>query len=434
MTGDVPLSWLFYALFALLACSAFFAMSETCLMALNRYRLKHLIREGSRGAKLAGHLLDRTDELLSFILAGNTLINAAITILVAEICRRLLGTGEYVLAVATLSAGFFILVFAEILPKVIGATYSEPIAMAASYVLAPMIRVTRWPMWLVNGFVKAILKLMRVRPMSGHAQHLSMAELRTLVLEGGKFIPKKHQSIFLNLFELEDMTVDDTMTPRSQIEYIDLKDDIEHVRNALSTAHHTRIVVCEGGLDNVIGNVHVRKVLNATRREQIDAESLREITREPYFVPEGTALLTQLTNFQENQRHMGLVVDEYGEILGLVTMKDILEEIVGEFTSQAIGSSALFHKEPDGTVIADGTASLRVLNRKAGFDFPLEGPKTINGLLLEQLEDIPEAGTTVMVGEHAVEIMQVQNRMVKVVRIQPKARSVPPPEPTKEAA
>ena len=423
MTDTIHLSWLFYALVALLAASAFFAMSETCLMALNRYRLKHLIREGSHGAKLAGQLLDRTDELLSFILAGNTIINAAITILVAEICRRLLGTEDYVLAIATLSAGFFILVFAEILPKVIGATYSEPIALKASYLLAPLIRVTRWPMYLVNVFVKAILRLVRVRPMTGHAHHVSMAELRTLVLEGGKFIPKKHQSIFLNLFELEDMTVDDTMTPRSQIEHLDLDDDLEDIRNALATAHHTRLVVCEGGLDNVAGILHVRKVLNATRREMIDVEGLRAIMRDPYFVPEGTALLTQLTNFQENQRHMGLVVDEYGEILGLVTMKDILEEIVGEFTSQAIGSAALFHREADGSVIADGTCSLRVLNRKAGFDFPLEGPKTINGLLLEELEDIPEAGTMLIVGEHTVEILQVQNRMVKVVRILPRVRA-----------
>jgi Mg2+/Co2+ transporter CorB len=423
LTDTIHLSWLFYALIALLAASAFFAMSETCLMALNRYRLKHLIREGSQGAKLAGGLLDRTDELLSFILAGNTLINAAITILVAEICRRLLGTEDYVLAVATLSAGFFILVFAEILPKVIGATYSEPIALKASFVLAPLLRVTRWPMWLVNVFVKAILRVMRIRPMTGHAHHVSMAELRTLVLEGGKFIPKKHQSIFLNLFELEDMTVDDTMTPRSQIEHLDLNEDLEDIRNALATAHHTRLVVCEGGLDNVAGILHVRKVLNATRREMIDVDGLRAIMRDPYFVPEGTALLTQLTNFQENQRHMGLVLDEYGEILGLVTMKDILEEIVGEFTSQAIGSAALFHREPDGSVIADGTCSLRVLNRKAGFDFPLEGPKTINGLLLEELEDIPEAGTVLIVGEHAVEILQVQNRMVKVVRILPRVRA-----------
>jgi len=420
VTDEFPLSWLFYTLAALLACSAFFAMSETCLMALNRYRLQHLIREGSRGARLAGALLERTDELLAFILAGNTLINAAVTILVAEICRRVLGNGDYVLAVATLSAGFFILVFAEILPKVIGATYAEPIAVASSYVLTPLIRITRWPMWLVNIFVKAILVLLHIRPQTERSEPLSMAELRTLVLEGGKFIPKKHQSIFLNLFELEDMTVDDTMTPRGQIEAIDLNDDIEDIRGALSTAHHTRLVVSEGDLNNVVGILHVRKVLNMTRHEQIDVEGLREIMREPYFVPQGTALLTQLQNFQENQRHMGLVVDEYGEILGLVTMKDILEEIVGEFTSQAIGSGALFHREPDGSVIADGFCSLRVLNRKAGFDFPLEGPKTINGLLLEELEEIPEAGTRIVLAEHPIEIMQVQNRMVKVVRILPK--------------
>jgi Mg2+/Co2+ transporter CorB len=247
-----------------------------------------------------------------------------------------------------------------------------------------------------------------------------MAELRTLVLEGGKFIPKKHRSIFLNLFELEDMTVDDTMTPRGQIESIDLEDDIEDIRSHLSTAHHTRLVVCEGDLNNVVGILHVRKVLNMMRREQIDLEGLRSIMREPYFVPQGTALLNQLQNFQENQRHMGLVVDEYGEILGLVTMKDILEEIVGEFTSQAIGSSALFHREPDGSVIADGFCSLRVLNRKAGFDFPLEGPKTINGLLLEELGNIPEAGERTVLADHPIEIMQVQNRMVKVVRILPK--------------
>jgi magnesium and cobalt exporter, CNNM family len=422
MTDHIPLSWLFLALATMLAVSGFFSGSETCMMALNRYRLKHLIREGHMGARLAAKLLGRTDELLSFILAGNTLINAACTILVAEICRRLFGDGEYVLGIATLSASVVILIFAEILPKILGATYSETFALGAAYVLTPLIRVTRLPMWIINILVKGILKVLRIRQVGEHAQQLSMEELRTLVLEGGKFIPKKHQSIFLNLFELEDMTVDDTMTPRGQIEHIDLKDDAEDIRSKLATAHHTRLVVCEGDLDNTVGILHVRKVLNATRPgEQIEVQTLRDIMREPYFVPEGTPLLTQLTNFQENQRHMGLVVDEYGEILGLVTMKDILEEIVGEFTSQAIGSAALFHKEEDGSIIADGTASLRVLNRKAGFAFPLEGPKTINGLLLEQLEDIPEAGVSLMVAEHPVEILQVQNRMVKVVRILPKA-------------
>ncbi|MGZ5032364.1 MAG: HlyC/CorC family transporter [Usitatibacter sp.] len=420
MTDEIPLGWLFATLAALLAFSGFFSMSETCMMSLNRYRLNHLIREGHMGARLAGKLLERTDELLSFILAGNTLINAATTILVAEICRRLFGEGEYVLAIATIAASVVILIFAEILPKILGAAFAEHIALGASYIITPLIRATRPAMWIINVIVRGILKVLRIHRVSGHAQHLSMAELRTLVLEGGKFIPKKHQSIFLNLFELEDMTVDDTMTPRGQIEHIDLKDDIDEVRNALSTAHHTRLVVCEGGLDNVLGILHVRKVLNATRRDQIDVESLRNIVREPYYVPEGTPLLDQLSNFQANQRHVGLVVDEYGEILGLVTLKDILEEIVGEFTTQAIGSDSLFHLEADGSVIADGSCSLRVLNRKAGFTFNLEGPKTINGLLLEQLEDIPEAGTTIMVDQHPVEIMQVQNRMVKVVRILPR--------------
>jgi Mg2+/Co2+ transporter CorB len=416
----IPLSWLFWALAVLLLVSGFFSVAETSMMALNRYRLKHLIKQGSRAARLTQDLLNRTDRLLGVILLGNNLINAASAVLVTEIARRLFGEGEFTLMIATIAVTFFILVFSEITPKVIGATYPEKLALPSAYVLTPLLRLAYPVVWFVNLFVQGLLKLLFVKPRK-HAEegHLSMEELRTLVLEGGKYIPAKHQSIFLNLFELEDMTVDDTMTPRGQIEHIDLEDELEEVRNKLATAHHTRLVVCKGGLDNVVGVLHVRKVLNATRREQITLEGLREITREPYFVPEGTHLLDQLTAFQENQRHLALVVDEYGEILGLVTMKDILEEIVGEFTSQAIGSAALFHKEADGSVIADGFCSLRVLNRKAGFDFPLEGPKTINGLLLEQLEDIPDPGTTVDVSGHTVEIMQVQNRMVKVVRILP---------------
>lgn len=418
----IPLSWLFAALAALLLASGFFSVAETSMMALNRYRLKHLVKQGHRGARLTQALLDRTDRLLGVILLGNNLINSASSVLATVICVRLFGAGEVTLMIATGAITFFILVFSEITPKVIGASFPELIALPSAYILTPLLRVAYPLVWFVNLFVQAMLKLFFIHPRKEHDAHLSMEELRTLVLEGGKYIPKKHQSIFLNLFELEDMTVDDTMTPRGQIESIDLKDDLEDIREALTTAHHTRLVVCEGGLDNAVGILHVRKVLNATRRgEQIGIETLRSVMRDPYYVPEGTPLLVQLTNFQENQRHMGLVVDEYGEILGLVTMKDILEEIVGEFTSQAIGSAALFHREPDGSVIADGACSLRVLNRKAGFDFPLEGPKTINGLLLEELEDIPEGGTSLVVAEHPVEILQVQNRMVKVVRILPKS-------------
>ena len=419
MVDAIPISWLYGALAVLLLVSGFFSVAETSMMALNRYRLRHLVKQGSRGARLTQDLLNRTDRLLGVILLGNNLINAASAVLVTEIARRLFGEGELTLMIATIAVTFFILVFSEITPKVIGATYPEKLALPSAYVLTPLLRIAYPIVWFVNLFVQGLLRILFIKPKKDAEGHLSMEELRTLVLEGGKYIPAKHQSILLNLFDLEDMTVDDTMTPRGQIEYIDLKDDIEELRNALATAHHTRLVVCEGGLDNVVGILHVRKVLNATRREQITIEGLREITREPYFVPEGTHLLDQLTNFQENQRHMGLVVDEYGEILGLVTMKDILEEIVGEFTSQAIGSAALFHKETDGSVIADGFCSLRVLNRKAGFGFPLEGPKTINGLLLEELQDIPDPGTTVAVAGHTVEIMQVQDRMVKVVRILP---------------
>lgn len=428
----IPLSWLFAALAALLLGSGFFSVAETSMMALNRYRLKHLVKQGNRAARLTQALLDRTDRLLGVILLGNNLINSASSVLATVICVRLFGEGEVTLMIATGAITFFILVFSEITPKVIGATYPEVIALPSAFVLTPLLRLAYPLVWFVNLFVQGLLRLLFIKPRQDSAGQLSMAELRTLVLEGGKFIPKKHQSIFLNLFELEDMTVDDTMTPRGQIESIDLKDDIDDIRNALATAHHTRLVVCEGGLDNVAGILHVRKVLNATRRDPIELEGLRSILRDPYFVPEGTPLLDQLTRFQENQRHVGLVVDEYGEILGLVTLKDILEEIVGEFTSQAIGSAALFHRESDGSVIADGACSLRVLNRKAGFQFPLDGPKTINGLLLEQLEDIPEGGTTLNVAGHPVEIMQVQNRMVKVVRIQP--RLARPEEEEKAAA
>jgi Mg2+/Co2+ transporter CorB len=396
------------------------------MMALNRARLKHLVREGRRSARLTQALLGKTDRLLGVILLGNNLVNAASAVLVAEMSIRLFGEGEYILMIATATVTFFILVFSEITPKVIGAAYPEAIALPSAYVLTPLLRIAYPIVWFVNLFVQGLLRLFFIKPRPDGGENLSMEELRTLVLEGGKYIPKKHQSIFLNLFELEDMTVDDTMTPRGQIEGIDLEDDIDDIRTAISTAHHTRLVVYEGGLDKVVGILHVRKFLNASRREPLDKDGLRGILREPYYLPEGTPLLQQLTNFQEQMRHVGLVVDEYGEILGLVTLQDILEEIVGEFTSQKPMSGNLLRKEADGSVIAEGTCPLRVLNRKAGFHFPLEGPKTINGLVLEALEEIPEPGTSLMVAGHPVEVMQVHDRMVKVVRIRARKSDAAP--------
>lgn len=419
MTDDIALSWLFVALAAMLLGSGFFSMSETCMMSLNRYRLRHLIKQGSRGARLAGALLAKTEELLAFILAGNTVINAATTVLVLEICRRMFGEGEYVLAIATTSASLCILIFAEILPKVFGARFAERIALAASYVLYPLVNfiLTKIVMWIINAMVRAILNVLGIKPVVEGAHQLSMEEMRTLVLEGGQFIPKKHQNIMANLFDLENMTVDDTMTPRSLIEGVDVQDSIEDIRNTLATAHHTRLVVYDGDLSNVVGVVHMRKVLNASRKEPLTMEMLKEICREPYFVPEGTGLLAQLTQFQENQRHMALVVDEYGEMKGMVTLQDILEEIVGEFTSQSPMNTGLYRKQDDGSVMVEGSCPLRVLNRKLEYQFPLDGPKTINGLLLEQLEDIPEPGVAVKIAGVTIEIMQVQDKMVKVVRL-----------------
>ena len=417
MTDHIPLLWLFTLLGGLLISSGFFSMSETCMMALNRYRLRHLVKQGSRGARLAQALLGKTEELLSFLLAGNTVLNAATTILVAEVCRRLFGDGEYVLAIATGAASLLILVFAEILPKVFGARFSEQIALVASYVLTPMVRLTSPIMWFINVLVRGILRVLRVKPVVEGAQPLSMEEMRTLVLEGGHFIPKKHQNIMVNLFDLESMTVDDTMTPRALIEGVDMADRIELIRNTLATAHHTLMIVYEGDLSNVIGVVHARKVLNASEKEPLSKETLREIMREPYFIPEGTPLLQQLTQFQEHQRRMALVVDEYGEIQGLVTLQDILEEIVGEFTSQSPMNAGMYRRQEDGSVLVEGSCPLRVLNRKLGYQFPLDGPKTINGLLLEQLEDIPEPGTSVKIGPYPIEILQTEDRKVKVVRM-----------------
>ena len=414
---SIPLNWLFATLALLLLISAFFSIAETSMMSLNRYRLSHMVKQGRTSAIMTQALLAKTDRLLGVILLGNNLVNSASAVLTAIIAERLLGKDEYVLAAATGVVTFLILVFSEITPKVIGSRFPEKIALPASYVLTPLLKISYPVVWFVNLFVQLLLRLMRIKPMEeGHA-NLSMEEMRTLVLEGGQFIPKKHQSIMVNLFDLESMTVDDTMTPRALIEGVDLQDSIEDVRNTLATAHHTRLIVYDDDLSNVVGVVHVRKVLNASRKEPLSMETLREICREPYFVPEGTGLLAQLTQFQENQRHMALVVDEYGEIQGLVTLQDILEEIVGEFTSQSPMNTGLYRKQDDGSVMVEGSCPLRVLNRKLGYHFPLDGPKTINGLLLEHLEDIPEPGVAVKIADVAIEIMQVHDKMVKVVRL-----------------
>jgi Mg2+/Co2+ transporter CorB len=392
------------------------------MMALNRYRLKHLARTGSRGARLTAQLLAQTDKLLGVVLLGNNLVNTAAASLATVIAFRLLGESELGLAIATGAAAFFILVFSEITPKVIGASYPERIAFPAAYILAPLLRVFYPLVWFLNLFVKALLTLLRLKPpAAGQATMLSLEELRTLVLEGGHFLPPKHQKILLNLFDLQSITVDDLMTPRSQIEAVDIDAPPEELKRQISTSNHTRMPVYRGSLDNIIGVLHLRKVLNLGA-DDIRSETLMQILRPPYYIPAGTPLLAQLQNFQEEEERLGLVVDEYGELMGLITLEDILEEIIGEFTTHSPLHGGGITRQDDGSVLAEGGTSLRELNRKLGTQFVLDGPKTLNGLILEHLEDIPEPGTTVKIAGVPIEIVQTQDRAVRSARIFPPNR------------
>ncbi len=424
----IPESTLFIALIILLAFSGFFSISETSMVALNRYRLKHLVQSGHTGAKLASKLLARTDKFLGMVLFGNNLLNVATALVVGEIAIRYLGNSQAALLVATAAATFAILVFSEITPKVLGATYPERVALPASYVLTPLLRIAQPVVWFVNLFVQALLWILRLRPTESAGEHkLSVEELRTLVLETG-YLPQKHQSILLNLFELEAITVDDVMVPRSQIEAFDLDAPLGAIRQQIATAHHRRLLVYRGHLDEVVGTLRVRSVLNLVQNEELTKERLREIIREPSFVPVGTPLFSQLQNFQEERDPVSLVVDEYGELMGLVTMEDILEEIIGEFTTQSPLQTRGFAEQTDGTVLVEGSTLLRDLNRKLGFGFPLDGPKTLNGLIVEYLRDIPEPNTSVKIAGYPLEIVQTQDRVVKAVRIFPPAVTKGRPE------
>lgn len=417
---DIPLSALFSALIALLASSAFFSAAETGLMAVNRYRLRHLAKEGHHGARLASSLLAKTDKLLGVILLGSTFSVSATTTLATIIAVRLFGQDELVLTFSTLSIAFSILVFSEITPKVIAAAYPERVAFISSYVLYFLLKLTGPITWFVNLFVRAILAMLGLKPNFSETVHaVSMEELRTIVTEAGNFIPKKHQSILLNLFDLEKITVDDVMVAHPHIETVDFDAPFDVITAQIATSHHTRLPVRAGQAEEVIGILHIRKVLHQVQGGEFTMESLREVMSEPYFIPMGTPLYTQLQQFQEKQQRLALVVDEYGELKGLVTLEDILEEIVGEFTTQSPSISAAFHRQPDGSWLVDGSVTLRELNRKLKLRFPLDGPKTLNGLVLEYFEDIPEPGTSFRIADHTLEIIQAQDKVVKSVRIVP---------------
>jgi len=413
---DIALDKLGVALAVLLAIAGFFSIAETAMMAVNRYRLRHRAQRGERGARLAMTLLDKTDTLLGVILLGNTLVAAGAATLTAVITKRLFGEGELALAAGTVAISFALLVFSEITPKVIGAMHADRIAPLVSYILAPMLKAATPVVWFVNLFVQALLKLLRIRQTNAAGSKLTQEELRSLVLEG-QYFRGKHRALLANLLDLEAVTVDDVMTPRNQIHALDLTAKPAVVTEQLATSYHTRLPAYEGTLDDIVGVIHLRQVVHLQRDGEVDADELRTILRPAYFIPAGTPLLVQLQQFQNDRERLGLVVDEYGELEGLVTIEDIIEEIIGDFTTQAPDGADSWQRAEDGTFVIDGLAPLRTLNRKLGTRFPVDGPKTLNGLILAQVGDIPDVGTRVHVAGETLEVLQTQDRGVKVVRL-----------------
>lgn len=422
---EFSLGSMLIALVVILICSGFFSAAETSMMALNRIRLNHLVRKGNKSAKLTARLLTHTDQLLGSMLFGNTLLNAAAASLTGIIILRLFGANDWLLLAGTLGISFILLVFSEIMPKVIAASHPERIALFASYLLAPLNKLFYPVVSIATAIVRGFLWLLRIKVQSDQSkQKVSLEEVRMLVLEGEHFLPRTHQKMLLNLVDIERIAVNDVMVPRNQIEMLDLNAHPAVLREQLATCHHTLLPVYEGELDNIVGILHVRRILALLQREEFNADDVRELLQEAYFIPSDTTLLSQLQQFQERQLRLGLIVDEYGELLGLVTLENILEEIVGEFTTQSPAQTGKFIRQEDGCLIVEGSTLLRDLNRKMGLHFPLGEAKTLNGLILEHLHAIPEAGTSLKISGYPIEIIQTQDRVVKVAKI-----FVAPPNP-----
>ena len=415
---DVSLSWMFGALVVLLIVSGFFSIAETSMMAINRYRLKHMVAQGHGGAARVERLLKRTDRLLGAILIGNNLVNAASATLASLIAVDLFGQGKFAYAVSTLAISFLIIVFAEITPKVVGATYPEKLAPALAYLLVPIQWLLQPGVWFVNLFVRPLLLLIGIRPEENTEMlKLSPEEIRTLVLESSSFMPKKHFSILMNLFDVGAVTVQDIMVPRARIESIKLDDDMETIVHHLVTSYHQRLPVFRSALGEVVGVLQLKKVLAALPTGTLDKEALQGLLSEPYFVPASTPVLSQMQYFQENRERIALVVDEYGELMGLVTLEDIIEEIIGKFTTSLPTAGPALAWDKSGTATAEGTMPVREVNRALGLSLPTDGPKTLNGLIVEHLQDIPEADVSIKIGNVPMEIVHAQGRTIKTVRI-----------------
>ncbi len=412
---DIPLSVLFGALVFLIILSAFFSGSETGLMTLNRYRLRHLARARHRGALRAQKLLERPDRLIGLILLGNNFVNILASTLTAVIAVRIAGEAGLVIGAALLT--LIILIFAEVTPKTLAALHPERVAFPAAFVYGPLLWLLYPFVWVVNVIANSILRAIGVRPEESTAHTLSQEELRTVVIEAGAMIPKRHQDMLLNIIDLEKVTVEDIMVPRKEIVGIDLDEDWNTIMRQIMSSQYTRLPVYRGSIDNVIGFIHLRKILPLLKLDELDKEALENSIREPLFIPENTPLNRQLLNFQRERRRVGLVVDEYGDIQGLVTLEDILEEVVGEFTTDPSIHSKDIMPQDDGSYLINGSVTIRELNRTLHTELPTDGPKTLNGLVLEYLEDIPKPGTSLLLSGYPIDIVQTEGNRVKTLRV-----------------
>jgi Mg2+/Co2+ transporter CorB len=413
---EIPLGSLYITLAILIVLSGFFSSSETGLMAMNKYRLRHLANKGHRGARLAQKLLQQPDRLIGLILLGNNLVNILAASIATVIGIRLFGSSG--VWIASMVMTVIVLIFAEVAPKTVAAVHPERIAFPASYVLTILLKILYPLVWLVNGLANIVLKPFRVRTSAEVFERLNREELKTLVQEGGQ-IPDDHQRMLVNILDLEQAKVEDVMIPRQDIVGIDLDDDWEQILLQLTQTFFTRLPVFREDIDQVEGLLHIRTVIAKLAHGALTFDNLKQSVRKPYFIPEGTGLTQQLLEFQARERRMGLVVDEYGDIQGLVTLDDILEEIVGEYTSDSRARTRHIRKLDDGNYLVDGVATLRALNRKTGWDLPEEEASTLNGLLLEELADIPSGKTSILIGRHIMTIVEIKDNVICKVLVEP---------------
>jgi len=413
---DVSLASLIGMLVVLLLLSAFFSGSETALMSLNRYQLRHKAREGHRGARLAERLLQRPDRLIGLILLGNNLVNFSAASLVTLITLDI--GGETAVAIGTGIFTLIVIIFSEAAPKTLAALHPERLAFPAALIYYPLLKITYPIVWLTNVASNGVLWMLGVRQSGSELQALTREELRTVVFEAGSRISMRYRTMLLSILDLEKVTVDDVMVPHNEIVGVDLEDDDDEIEQAISTSEHSRMPVYRDNIDAVVGILHLRKLANLAKTE-LSKSTLLGLLDEPYFVPEGTPLSTQLVQFQRRRERVALVVDEYGDIQGIVTLEDILEEIVGEFTTDPADEIEDVVQESDTSFLVDATANIRELNRSQDWELPTDGPKTLNGLIVERLETIPPPGTCLKANGYPIEIVEVDDNRVRMVRVKP---------------